>query len=294
MNLLFVNWGAKLGPHIQCAFSILTAFKYAHCFEDYFVVTDCPEYYRFFGDRVKVIPVSSEQLKEWTGEENYMFNIKIKGIAHFNQLYPEKPILFVDSDTFFYNNPERLKRLLEEKKTIMHLNEGSFRSYVQRSRTAQRIFPILKKLDLGKYKITEDTCMFNSGVLGLPPGENLQHQIKEVLDLTEVLSKSNLKIHFQEQLAFSLVLQDNYELHTASDCVGHYWGNKQVWENEILLFLAKAQLEGLTIDQIVDNLSQFNFDHPVVCKKRIMNIRLNKLARKIFPDRLKYIRDLIE
>jgi hypothetical protein len=288
MNLLFINWGAHPGNHAQCIFALLTAFRYNDCFDDYYVITDRPDFYYFMGDRVKVIPITEQQITEWKGEENYLFHVKIKGIAYFNQLHPDKAILYTDADIFFYNKPDRLRALLQEKKAFMHLNEGSFESYMKHSHTARRVFPKLAALDLGKYKVTKETCMFNAGILGIPQNDNLQELLDDVLSLSKFLCKQDLKMHYMEQLAFSLVLQDAYQpLYSSNDCIGHYWGNKEAWENAITLFLVGAHIQNLPIDETVASLSGFNFNIPVICKKRIMNTRLNKLARKFFPDRLK-------
>lgn len=291
MNLLYIVWGERASNHTQCIFSLLSALQYPDSFDDYYVLTDHPEYYKIIESKINIIAVSKNQIKEWIGPENYIFNVKIKGIEYFNKLYPDKIILFADTDTFFYKDPSPLRALISDKQSVMHMNEGTYDANMKRSQTARRVFPKLAKLDLGNYRITGETCMHNSGVLGIYPSEKFAEILKNVFDVTDTLNAANLRLHYTEQLAFTLVLQKETELYTAHEYVAHYFPNKKEWDENIKSFFAKCFLKNLTIEQLIAEYKNFEFDIPIRRKKKGLNKRLSKFLDKILPERINYLDD---
>lgn len=294
MNLLYITWGKGMGNHMQTIFAIITAFRYRESFKNIYIVTDHPEYYSFLKDSVQIINVTEETLERWAGPENFILNIKIKGLELFNELYPQENVFFTDSDTFFYESPHLINDLLSQGKAAMQLNEGTFGDRLTKSKTTQRLLPILESLPIEKLKlkrtITKDTQMYNSGVIALP-AHNMKQILAQVSDLTTYfLSIKGLRIHYLEQLAFSLVIEDNYELHDCEYCVGHYWGNKEEWQENISTFLIKGFSANYGIDDFVQALSDFNFDLPIIVRKRSMNKKLKQKVDKLIPNKYTYLK----
>lgn len=293
MNLLYITWGERIDNHMQTIFSIITAFRYRDSFKNIYIITDYPKYYTSLGDSVHIIEINKTILDNWMGPEKFIFNIKIKGIAHFNELYPNEDVFYADSDTFFYTSPLDISISLQNNKAFMHLNEGTFGERLKKSGTMRRVFPILKNLkreDLGlKQSIIETTCMYNAGIIALP-AYNMGNILKQVSLLTNYfLSIKELKTHYLEQLAFSLVIEDNYELHDCEYCVGHYWDNKEEWQENISNFLLKGFFCNYGINDFVGALSVFNFDIPIGVRQHSMNRKLTKKLDALFPKKFKYL-----
>lgn len=294
MNLLYITWGERIENHMQTIFSIMSAFRYRESFKGVYIITDNPKYYTFLDDSVHIIKVTKETLDDWVGSDKYIYKIKMKGLELFNKLYPKENVFFADSDTFFYESPELISNLLVKGKAAMHLNEGTFGERLKKSKSTQKLLPILKSLPIEKLKlkhaINENTRIYNSGVIALP-AHNMKEILAQVSELADyLLSIKGLKFHYVEQLAFSLVIEDHYELQDCDYCVGHYWGNKEDWQENISIFLLKGFFNNYEIKDFVEALLDFDFNLPILVRQRSMNKKLKAKIDKLIPNKYSYLK----
>lgn len=85
-------------------------------------------------------------------------------------------------------------------------------------------------------QIPPSTAMWNAGVIGVPA----RHfdVWDEILELTDQLYGGYQK-HVMEQLAVSFCLQQRGPVRASDETVLHYWPRKEVFQEQIQLFLAQ-------------------------------------------------------
>ena len=122
MNILYIIFGEKMVYHVQAYLSILTFKKQLKADDHIFVITTHPEFYNNCG--VKTITVTNETIKEWKGEKDFFWRVKIKAIEYMALHYPNDHLMYLDTDTILYGSLNTLKTRLNEGCGMMHLNEG--------------------------------------------------------------------------------------------------------------------------------------------------------------------------
>ena len=131
--------------------------------------------------------------------------------------------VLLDTDTFFYKDPEPLFTKIYEEYAVMHLREYEiFSDPKLNAFFAHRSF---NSLDGNTYSLHPDCNMWNSGVVGIHP--NNIHLLPEIINLTEQLSFETSypgSKKLVEQISFSYFLgsQQNRIL-AAEGYIFHYW-----------------------------------------------------------------------
>jgi hypothetical protein len=281
MDILFLTFGPNIRNHYQANFCILSLLKAQNQFAAINVLTDHSEFYRHLGDRVKIVPITAAQVQEWKGEYNFVFRPKIKALEHFISQHGERPILFLDSDTFLYRNDTDFKKLLEQNIAFMHEPEGKVSE--MSSKTAQKMWNGIQGKTFGGITISKDHVMWNSGVIGIPSGRNLE-AVQLALQICDEMLRAGVTSFMTEQFSLSLALEKIYGLRPATPWIGHYWSNKEDWNEVISAFFLESLLTSCTHEQEIKRIERFNFAQlPVKKKVKNTRLRLIKLVDKIFP-----------
>ena len=128
-------------------------------------------------------------------------------------------VLFVDTDTFFMQDPGPLFRAINAGKLIMHLKEHKFsvRPFLKRylkEFSLQDRQGIDYSIKPGKF------YMWNSGVIGLNPRS--LPLLEEVIHMTKQISATR-RWHTTEQLAFSYFFAGKEPVLEADKYIFHYW-----------------------------------------------------------------------
>jgi hypothetical protein len=207
----------------------------------------------------------------------------MKAIEHIVKAFPEHHVLFLDSDTTMESPPSKITDLLEAGKTVMHLNE---KVLSQSSDNADKqIMSALNNFEHNGYAFTKETCMFNSGVVGLP-ADIAPALMQNSIALCDAMCETPANRAFIEQLAIGMVFHQDSDLHTAEDWVIHYWGNKPEWDAYIDNFLVESKLQAMTPEQEVNLLKQTDLTAmPIKSRTQINNQRLKALADKLFSKK---------
>ncbi|MEJ8801022.1 hypothetical protein [Pontibacter sp. H249] len=285
MNLLLLTFGPNIKNHYQANFCILSllARQQELAFTAVYVYTDHPEFYRHLGDYVKIVPLTKDMLQEWKGEHQYLFRIKIKALEHFIISHGEVPVMYLDSDTFLYQNTQNLKQLLSDNVALMHEEEGKLAQ--QKSKTVLRMWEMVKGKTFADIPITENETMWNSGVIGIPATRN-QEAIQLALRICDEMLQGKVTSFMLEQFAVSIALNNIYNLQPAHPSVGHYWAAKDTWNEAISNFFLESKLKAHTIEQDIERMRQFNFKAlPIRNKMKNTKLRLQRMLEKLFPPK---------
>lgn len=231
-DFVFQVYGAQ-AIFDECRYALLSLQHWAdrqHQQYKVWIYTDRPgafDDFRSFGLlEIQTLLLDRPTLTKWRGKIDFVHRVKIELLLDlFNKT--DRPLIYLDTDTFFTRSPEELMEMLSRGERIMHLCEGQIQ---------KRGNPVLKKLD--RFLRQNSTCkslipqyfeqpvfMWNAGVLGLDPKTD-QPLLQKVLELTDQLHELYPK-HVVEQFAFSYVLQHSGALHAAEPYIHHYWNFKE-------------------------------------------------------------------
>ena len=153
----------------ETKFSVLTWLHYMNASADWKIIiyTDNPDYF-------KSLPVITEKLDkskiyQWRGELDFVHRLKIKMLQDFFTKY-EGDLLYMDSDTYFIQNPKRLLKKIDVTHSLMHLKEACLSDKPQG--VMKKVYRFVKKNtftnpDGKSFNMSLNTDMWNAGVIGL-------------------------------------------------------------------------------------------------------------------------------
>ena len=168
---------------------------------------------------VHVEPVSREKLTEWSGPFNYIYRSKMFLLKHALGKFGGA-LVFCDTDTYFRKHPRHLFDRIGPGSTLMHVMEGTPREYALTGLCRFLENHDLKMRDGGRWNVTPDTNIFNSGVIGLHEAD--VDLVDEVIDLIDQMSP-HTDYFAIEQFALGICLSQRTRLGLAGDVVHHYW-----------------------------------------------------------------------
>ncbi|GGG50909.1 hypothetical protein [Hymenobacter glacieicola] len=200
------------------------------------IYTDNPAYFQPYlaGLPVHYELLTPEQLTYMKGPARYVHRVKVRLLELIFARFPARDILYIDTDTFFVADPAALLARLGPGTSLMHQPEyllqdavGVFAEFGQQHYPEQ----LLELLAREAFRVAGQPTRFysrqmawNSGVLGL----SCQHAdlLPDVLALTDTFF-ARTRWFVSEQLAFSLVLQNQTQLLGCQAYLLHYWGRQQ-------------------------------------------------------------------
>lgn len=235
----------------QLKTSILSSLLHHQRRVKYLVYSDDPkglsEFFAPHMDLIDCTPLTSMQLKEWRGPNDFIHNIKLNVI--FDALARlQQPMAFVDTDTLIRSSALSTFAQIDDTTAILHTNEG----LLSNKRNSLLNFKIYQKLK-GKalkhdnMKITAETEMWNTGIVGVDPSFLKFRNL--AFDLTAALYNLRPK-HVMEQLAISMIAAKNRKILPVSDSVEHYWNRKDFYNQIIADFLDKINSSDAALEQL--------------------------------------------
>lgn len=280
MNLVLLTFGEKLETHYQAAFSILSFLRDKEI-ERIVMVTDRPDFYRFLGTKIDILPVNNEILREWQQPYQFFWRVKIKALEEIARKYPNDDLLYVDSDTFLATNLQEISQKLTQGETFMHIFEKMISN--AESNTLKNMYQHLNNHSFSGVKIHQNSQMWNAGVIALP-NQKASEIIELSLNVCDEMCKTACTRRLIEQFAFSVSLKHLSTLNPCDHIIGHYWGNKSEWNKEIANFFVNSQLKNLSLDEMIKELNQFNWNKlPLEKKQRSSADKLKNIVDKLFP-----------
>lgn len=289
MHLLYVTFGPNPTHHLQAQFSIFSFWAKKTQLKSINIITDQPSMYANIKDRANIILINEETLKEWRGEYDFFWRIKIKAIEMVCNLYPNQAVMYLDTDTFLFNDPTYLLTNAEAGKAFMHENEGTL--FAEKSKTANKMGKQVSNQIFGGVTILSTQCMWNAGVVLTPNTTNNKENLLAI-SICDEMCQRGVTRRLIEQFALSVALNEVYGLLAADKVIGHYWSNKDNWNNVIKDFFITATFSGKSNNQIVEEIKSFKFDQlPVKVKIRSTNAKLKALIDKWYAPKIKQFAD---
>lgn len=269
---------------------ILNLLRYRNEIDSINIITDHPDYYKKLEKYINIIAVDDKTINQWKGEFSFVFRVKLKAIELIiSRNSDEQPILYLDTDTFIYKGFHELKNSLSEGKGIMHINEGKLSECPTRS--GFRLWKQIRNQTYGGNTITENDCMWNAGVIGIP-ANICEKMIDTAIKMCDEMC-ARIKISFLvEQFCVSVTLQRMVEMRAACGWIGHYWGNRDSWNNLISAFFSESYMRNSSLDDDLERISAFDFGQiPISAIPRNAATRLHKMVNKYFsPRELQYLK----
>ena len=283
MHLVYLVFGTHVRNHFQANFSMLSFLRQPVALDGITVVTDAPGFYQHLAGHVTVMPVDETQLRDWKGEFDFFWRIKIKALEAVAQQRPGVALLYVDSDTFLHSNLAELQSRLAAGEAFMHEREGALSEL--RSKTDRRMWEQVGEKTFAGVRLTVQHAMWNAGVVAIPAAK-APAAIALALALCDDFSRQQVTPRLIEQFALSVALAETYLLHAARPYIGHYWSTKDEWNEHIAGFLLESHLQGRSVAAEIEAINAFNFRVAPV-KKMLKNTRwrLVHLVDRIFPPR---------
>lgn len=230
------------------------------------IYTDNPQLFEnFFAepirqDRVRVVSIPAQQFKEWRGKIDFVHRVKVEVLIHAARQF-QGTILYVDGDTYFREDPTSLFMSVDDSTSLMHVSEAQLN--LGRDPLTKKICKFVGRNEFivfdGSIKMSQQTVMWNAGALGI--SEHNKKLLPLILELTDRMYELYPK-HVMEQLAFSYYLQTATRLMSGEKVIGHYWNQKDEYQQAIRTFL-------ITYGQSTSAQLNINdFQHPKLAEAR--------------------------
>lgn len=282
MNIVYLVFGNKISNYQQVYFSIYTALARKNSEDKIIVVSENATLFNSFGNNIEVIPINRAIIKDWEGEFQFFWRVKIKALQMVANKYPTESILYLDGDTFFYKTLDSLRNRLNQGQNFMHLQEGKLSEL--KSKTEKLMWKQMKSKTYMQSFIDNNTAMWNAGLIGV--SKKHFDCLDYTLGLNDAMCKDGVTRRLIEQFSFSVGLNKYSELDSADDIVGHYWGNKQEWNDMISVFINECFMIKLTLEQIIEKVKEMDIKkYPIWVKQSNTERKLLNFISKFYINK---------
>ena len=212
-NFIYVLYGDNEAFYAEAAYSIGTLRRQLNPADSRVMVfTDHPE-------KIRSWPVTCVSIAGQLGEMHGMFGFhhraKLCCILQCLETHPGNTI-FLDSDTFFKKSPDGLKARLKDGCVLLHHRESMTPDELP-FKDLQLRLP-----DGSDYRYGPESCMFNSGVIGLRQAD--VEIVKNALLICDAQLQRAGKSHICEQLAISEACRiSGRKILETDDVIAHYY-----------------------------------------------------------------------
>jgi hypothetical protein len=228
-RLVYLVVGPSTALALQARYSALSALAFLNNYCTIHISTDQPHAFHNLAPRIQISPIAPPS------SPTEIFKLKISLVRDFAQRFLHDPILFLDADTFFFSNPFPILNALSSAIPVLHRSEYRIASHP--TGQMRRFRRSLSRAGLASTIPTAE--MWNSGVIGLPPGH--AHLMDNALATYAQLAPHTPKKYLAEQFAVSHALTSLREPHAADACIFHYWFQKSAYTAAISDRLAACQ-----------------------------------------------------
>ena len=175
---------------------------------------------------VQVVEIDRTILKTYRGPFDYVHRIKHCVLLRASREL-RGPLLYVDSDTRWLAIPDQALRMLREDKgsahphCCMHVIDGAF-SDSHFSDYHRYLTQHYNELHAQGIHHLDRLLNWNAGAVGVPEGSTVFFE--DALRISDFLFTRVKPRNWVEQLAWSMVGCDRYQMFALGDCLHHYWG----------------------------------------------------------------------
>jgi len=135
-------------------------------------------------------------------------------------------------------------------------------------------------------RLTSDDCMWNAGVIGIPAGIS-SDAIKMAINMCDDMCKVIPPMFLIEQFCMSVTLQRKVEMQAANGWIGHYWSNRDPWNQLISTFINESYMKGCSLEEDIERMRNFNFRQiPIANIPTNSERKLHSLVNKLYKPRV--------
>lgn len=223
-QLVYLIYGNDPVYHDEARFSLLSALYRAADPQAFRirVLTDQPEHYS--GLPVDVQALTAAQLQDWFGPDRYSHRAKLCALREV-AARAEKTV-FIDTDTFFLQDPMRLFEAVNEQLSIV---DEYYEAELPRHLTEH---PAIAAVLAEQGFAAGPQAFINSGLFGFCRVHG--PMFDQALALCDVMYPASNRYFAIEQLVLGLAASQRVRLQADDSIIKHYWSRKT-------LFRAKAQ-----------------------------------------------------
>ena len=275
MNIVYFVLGGSTVIHMQVNFSIRTFLAQRSADDVVYVVTDSPAMYAAL-PHVMTIPITSEQISEWRGPHDFFWRVKIKVLQMIAQMSPDKPMIYLDGDTYLYGCLDEIKARLKQGHGMMHLDEGCPGDMKQKS---QMMWQTVNGRTYGGVTIGRQHHMWNAGVVAIP-AELVVKVTDLALSICDGMLDDGSEPVVVEQYALSIALCESVvQMEEAKRWIGHYWHYKYYWSRYIAHFFVRSYRQGQGVEDDLQCIRKTNLKrvHQWVLVKRTISKLLGRI-----------------
>src|SRR5690348_9536597 len=272
VHLLYLAIGSS-DLQVQASYAAYSALAYQGALNlSVHVYSDAPAAFEPLEHAITVHPVSERQVSEWKGPGDYPYRMKIAALAEMTKDYADSPVLFVDSDTFFFGSAEKVLARVGNGRAVLHRNE-----YPVLTHPTGQLEKFRRRLGKFRFRgspVDLDADMWNSGAIGLHPSQF--HLLNTALAFIDAVSP-HYKKQLVEQYAVSYFLQKNARLHACDDVLLHYWAQKPEYQQKI-----EERLERWKSLPLEEALRELRAESPVVPPFQPHHGWVRRLSDRVF------------
>ena len=275
MNIVYFVLGGSTVIHMQVNFSIRTFLAQRSADDVVYVVTDSPAMYAAL-PHVTTIPITSEQISEWRGPHDFFWRVKIKVLQMIAQKSPDKPMIYLDGDTYLYGCLDEIKARLKQGHGMMHLDEGCPGDMKQKSKM---MWQTVNGRTYAGVTIGRQHHMWNAGVVAIP-AELVEKVTDLALSVCDGMLDDGSEPVVVEQYALSIALCESVvQMEEAKRWIGHYWHYKYYWSRYIAHFFVRSYRKGEGVEDDLQRIRKTNLKrvHQWVLVKRTISKLLGRI-----------------
>lgn len=253
--------------------SILSAMAWAPPDSEFCVVTDHPESFGWFGDRIKILRVDAATLREWRGRHDFFWRIELMCVVHAAAQGPAN-IIYHDSDVLMRTDLANLCSALTDGDVLMH--EFEYELSTAKRRGQRRLWRQVAGREVAGFQLTAPCTMWNAGLIAV--GSANHALLHRALVLLDDLMDEGVRHNLVEQLAISTVFGATARLRQGRPWMDHFWANKDGYAVAIDRQLAQILTLGFDVDSAISMVRREPIVLPLVVRKRWWSILLARLA----------------
>ena len=247
--------------------SILSAMAWAPTGSEFCIVTDRPELFDWFGNRLRILAVDAATVKAWRGKHDFFWRVELMTVVHAAAQGPAH-IVYHDSDVLMRRDLAPLCAALAAGDVFMHEHEYD----LARSRRAgqRRLWRQISA------RIPAPCPMWNAGLIAVGAGNH--GVLAQALDGLDRLMDEGVAHTLVEQLAISLAFSATGRLRAGREWMDHFWSNKEGYAVAIDRQLAQILTRQLDLDAAIALVREQPILLPLVVRKRWWSRLLIRLA----------------
>ncbi len=262
-----MTFGSDDFRYWQAHWCLLGLIAYAPLPCEIVMVTDHPEYFRWFGGSIRLHQVDA---KEWIGSSGYFLRTLIKTVELGLELQPTADmVVYTDTDSVAARDLAPLIAGVRAGHILLDRREYQLAHH--RSPGSRTLWKQVGGRLWAGVDIPAHIEMWNTGITALSQAE--APRIAQALAATDAILAAGGRHFLTEQIAMSAALTHDgmaREVNPVgqSPLIKHYWGNKDGWNARISGHLATIHQRNLSVAEAAVYLRDHPIDISLIVKRR--------------------------